>query len=82
VQERLAQEDTKDVVMLDGFPRNHAQADALNSMLVDSDRQLDSVINIHVRPEVLVERLNGRFICRNCGPTYHRLYNPTNLEVT
>ena len=53
VQERLAQDDTKDGFMLDGFPRNLAQADALNAMLVDSDRQLDAVINIHVRPEVL-----------------------------
>ena len=46
VQERLAQDDTKDGFMLDGFPRNLAQADALNAMLVDSDRQLDAVINI------------------------------------
>ena len=82
VQERLAQDDTKDGFMLDGFPRNLAQADALNAMLVDSDRQLDAVINIHVRPEVLVERLSGRFICRNCGTTYHRLYNPTKVEGT
>lgn len=82
VQERLAQDDTKDGFMLDGFPRNLAQADALNAMLVDSDRQLDAVINIHVRPEVLVERLGGRFICRNCGTTYHRLYNPTKVEGT
>ncbi|MHA3803693.1 adenylate kinase [Limosilactobacillus fermentum] len=82
VQERLAQDDTKDGFMLDGFPRNLAQADALNAMLVDSDRQLDAVINIHVCPEVLVERLSGRFICRNCGTTYHRLYNPTKVEGT
>ncbi|APU46228.1 adenylate kinase [Limosilactobacillus fermentum] len=82
VQERLAQDDTKDGFMLDGFPRNLAQADALNAMLVDSDRQLDAVINIHVSPEVLVERLSGRFICRNCGTTYHRLYNPTKVEGT
>lgn len=82
VQERLAQDDTKDGFMLDGFPRNLAQADALNAMLVDSDRQLDAVINIHVRPEVLVERLSDRFICRNCGTTYHRLYNPTKVEGT
>ena len=82
VQERLAQDDTKDGFMLDGFPRNLAQADALNAMLVDSDRQLDAVINIHVRPEVLVERLSGRIICRNCGTTYHRLYNPTKVEGT
>ncbi|WP_333485537.1 adenylate kinase [Limosilactobacillus fermentum] len=82
VQERLAQDDTKDGFMLDGFPRNLAQADALNAMLVDRDRQLDAVINIHVRPEVLVERLSGRIICRNCGTTYHRLYNPTKVEGT
>ena len=41
-------------------------------MLADSGRKLDAVINIHVNPDILVERLSGRFICRNCGTTYHR----------
>ena len=76
VKERLAQDDTKNGFMLDGFPRNLNQAAALDKMLAESDRHLDAVINIHVEPDVLVERLSGRFICRNCGATYHIVHIP------
>ncbi len=80
VKDRLAEDDTKVGFMLDGFPRNLAQAEALDQMLADSDRKLDAVLNIHVEPEVLVERLTGRFICRNCGATYHKLYHMPKVE--
>ena len=82
VKERLAQDDVKDGFMLDGFPRNLAQAEALNQMLEVDGKKLDAVINIHVDPEVLVDRLGGRFICRNCGATYHKLYNQPKVEGT
>lgn len=82
VKERLAQDDTKDGFMLDGFPRNLAQANALNEMLAEDGRKLDAVINIHVEPDVLVDRLSGRFICKNCGATYHKLYNKPKVGGT
>ncbi|KIS03108.1 Adenylate kinase [Paucilactobacillus wasatchensis] len=82
VQERLAKADTAAGFMLDGFPRNLTQAKALDKMLDDSNRQLDAVLNIDVDPAVLAERLTGRFICRNCGATYHRIYNPPKVEGT
>ena len=82
VKERLAQDDTKNGFMLDGFPRNLAQANALNEMLAEDGRKLDAVVNIHVEPSVLVDRLSGRFICKNCGATYHKLYNKPKVEGT
>lgn len=82
VKERLAEADMAKGFMLDGFPRNLVQAESLNQMLADSGRKLDAVINIHVNPDILVERLSGRFICRNCGTTYHRLYNMPKVEGT
>lgn len=82
VQERLAQHDVKDGFMLDGFPRNLAQAEALNAMLEADGKKLDAVINIHVDPEVLVDRLSGRYICKECGATYHKLYNQPKVEGT
>ncbi len=82
VQERLAQDDGKDGFMLDGFPRNLAQAEALNAMLEADGKKLDAVINIHVDPEVLVDRLSGRYICKECGATYHKLYNQPKVEGT
>ena len=82
VQERLAQDDVKDGFMLDGFPRNLVQAEALNAMLEADGKKLDAVINIHVDPEVLVDRLSGRYICKECGATYHKLYNQPKVEGT
>ena len=82
VKERLAQDDTKDGFMLDGFPRNLAQANALNEMLAEDGCKLDAVVDIHVEPDVLVDRLSGRFICKNCGATYHKLYNKPKVEGT
>lgn len=82
VKERLSQSDTKDGFMLDGFPRNLVQAKALNEMMADKGSKLDAVINIHVEPAVLVDRLSGRFICKNCGASYHKLFHMPKVEGT
>lgn len=82
VKERLAQKDTKEGFLLDGFPRNMAQAEALEEIGKELGRELNGVINIHVDPESLMERLTGRYICRNCGATYHKVFNPTKVEGT
>ena len=77
VKERLAQDDIKEKgFLLDGFPRTIEQAHALDQILVDLGLELEGVINIEVNPESLVERLSGRFICRSCGATYHKVFNP------
>lgn len=82
VKERLSQDDTKNGFMLDGFPRNLVQAKALNEMLADEGRKLDAVINIHVEPSILVDRLSGRFICKQCGASYHKLFHRPKVEGT
>ncbi|MBU7563712.1 adenylate kinase [Pediococcus ethanolidurans] len=82
VEERLSEDDTNAGFMLDGYPRNIDQAHALETMTTKLDKAINAVINIHVDPAVLVERLSGRFICKNCGATYHKLYNPPKVEGT
>lgn len=82
VRERLSQDDVANGYMLDGYPRTIDQAEALDQFGTELDRNVDAVINIHVEPEVLIERLSGRFICRTCGATYHKIYNPTKVEGT
>lgn len=77
VRDRLTEADTAVGFLLDGFPRNLAQAKALELMGKELDRSLTAVINIHVDPDSLLERLTGRYICRSCGATYHKLFNPT-----
>ncbi|AYW47893.1 adenylate kinase [Tetragenococcus osmophilus] len=82
VKERLAESDAQDGFLLDGFPRTLDQAQSLDEMMQDLGKELDAVIEIRVPEEVLVERLSGRYICRNCGATYHKLFNPTKVEGT
>ncbi|KRN81870.1 adenylate kinase [Pediococcus ethanolidurans] len=82
VEDRLAEDDTNAGFMLDGYPRNLEQANALDKMTAKLNKPINAVINIHVDPEVLIERLSGRFICKNCGATYHKLYNPPKVEGT
>ncbi|MBP2097789.1 adenylate kinase [Enterococcus rivorum] len=82
VKERLAEPDTEKGFLLDGFPRTLDQAKALNEMLKDLNKQIDAVIDIHVEENVLIERLAGRFMCRTCGATYHKLFNPPKVEGT
>lgn len=76
VRERLSKDDCKKGFLLDGFPRTVAQAEALENILADLDRRINYVINIQVDKDILMERLTGRRICKNCGATYHLVFNP------
>ncbi len=76
VRERLMKDDCQNGFLLDGFPRTVEQAKALDEMLKSIGRQLDHVLLIEVRKDVLMERLTGRRICRQCGATYHMVFNP------
>lgn len=66
VKERLAMEDCRGGYILDGFPRTVPQAEAL-----DTFAKIDSVIELAVDDQVLVNRLSGRRVCVKCGATYH-----------
>ncbi len=63
-------------VLLDGFPRNRAQAEALDRVLRERGDDLVAVIHLVVPREALIERLSGRLVCQQCGATYHRIFNP------
>ncbi|MFC3885313.1 adenylate kinase [Bacillus songklensis] len=80
VRERLSKADCQNGFLLDGFPRTVAQAEALEQMLEELDRKIDYVINIDVDQSILMERLTGRRICKDCGATYHLVFNPPAKE--
>ncbi len=80
VAERLAQADCANGFLLDGFPRTAAQADALAKILSDLNMKLDGVINIEVDNKILIDRLTGRRVCRQCGATFHQIFNPPKQE--
>ncbi|TMW70046.1 adenylate kinase [Alteribacter natronophilus] len=76
VRDRLSQDDCKGGFLLDGFPRTVAQAEALEEILAELDRQLDHVVYINVPEEDLFKRLTGRWVCPDCGTSYHEIFNP------
>ena len=69
VKERLEADDAQKGFILDGFPRNTAQAVTLDSELSAMGRTLDAALLVSVEPEVIVERLSSRRTCRACGYT-------------
>ncbi|CAN5673744.1 adenylate kinase [soil metagenome] len=71
VRDRLAEEDARAGFVLDGFPRNLAQADALDEILAEQEASLDAALVLEVSEEVSLRRLAGRRVCRRCGRNYH-----------
>ncbi|MET3550030.1 adenylate kinase [Paenibacillus favisporus] len=80
VEERLQQSDCEKGFLLDGFPRTLSQAEALDEILSRLNTKLDHVINLKVDRGKLMARLTGRRICKNCGATYHVIFNPPKQE--
>ena len=76
IKERLTRPDCKTGAILDGFPRTPVQAGALQKMLADFKGDVDVVPFITAAPEILIERLSGRWTCRAQGHIYHQKFNP------
>ncbi len=76
VRDRVKQPDAAAGAVLDGFPRTPAQAVALNAMLGELGGKVNLVPYIKVEPQVLIERLSGRWSCPVCGSVYHEKFNP------
>ena len=71
VKERLSKDDGKDGFLLDGFPRNLKQAEALEEIGKEINRPINYVIDINVPEEILKDRITGRRVCKKCGAPYH-----------
>jgi adenylate kinase len=68
--------DEADSWILDGFPRNESQAEALDRMLADIDAELDAAVALEAPDDLLVERLSGRRTSEATGNIYHAEYDP------
>ncbi|SRR6266508_2511862 len=76
VIDRLQEPDAEDGVILDGFPRNVPQAEALDRALADNGSHVDEALYLAVQPDELLRRLSGRWLCRQCQASYHEVFNP------
>ena len=76
VIEHISAQDCESGAILDGFPRNLKQAEALDIALAQQAKAIDKVVYIKVCEEELLRRLSGRWICRNCQAPYHTVNSP------
>jgi len=74
--ERIGRPDAAAGFILDGFPRNLAQALALDEALERAGKSIDLALSVEVADAELVRRLGGRWLCRSCGAIYHELASP------
>lgn len=80
IEDRLKQEDCKQGFILDGFPRNTAQAETLDGMLKKLNMPLDSALSVDVPKEDLMKRLTGRRTCKGCGQMYNVYFSAPKKE--
>jgi adenylate kinase len=80
IEQRIADPEAKNGVILDGFPRNVTQAEALDAMFARHGLKLDHVILMEVDQAALIDRLSGRFTCAACGASYHDRNAPLGRE--
>ncbi len=80
--DRLTAPDAASGVILDGFPRNRAQAKALEAALAESGSKVDRAVTIEVPTDELVRRLSGRWVCRDSGHVYNENTNPPKVPGT
>jgi len=80
VGDRLNAPDAADGALLDGFPRTVAQAEALSDYLAEKGRQVTHCLCLEVPDGVLVSRLAGRRMCRECGAGFHVEFSPPPAE--
>ena len=80
VEERLAEDDTKDGLIFDGFPRNLSQTSLSDEVLAKFDKQVDLAINLDVSEELILERISTRRVCPNCNAVYNIKNLPPKVE--
>ncbi len=74
--ERLSQKDAARGALLDGFPRTLEQAEALDEALATKGRRVEKALYLTAPRETLLNRVAGRWICKDCQATYHEVFNP------
>lgn len=82
ITSRLKEDDVKNGVILDGFPRTLPQAEALDKMLAEENKKIDMVVNLETPRDELLERTINRRNCsnKNCNAIYNLVLHPPKVE--
>jgi adenylate kinase len=79
IKEKLQEYADKNIIF-DGFPRTIPQAESLDNLLSQLNKNIDAVILFKIEDEEVVKRLAGRRVCPSCGAVYHVVYNPPKID--
>ena len=82
LRDRLGAPDCANGVILDGFPRTGAQAEALDHLLAARGARINAAISFDVEDQAMIERVAGRFTCSACGEGYHRTFKQPKIADT
>lgn len=82
ITSRLKEDDVKNGLILDGFPRTVNQAKVLDKMLAEEEKKIDIVVNLETPEEEILERITNRRICTNsdCKAVYNTVLTPSKVE--
>ena len=80
IRERIARPDADQGFILDGFPRNIAQAEALDDILDKLGKPIDAVLQFDVDAEMLIQRMIGRLTCISCGALFNLFTQPPAID--
>jgi len=80
--ERISLPDAQAGFILDGYPRNLAQAGILDEALGNLGKQVDLVVYLDTSEAVVIQRLSGRLVCKNCGANFHATNMPPKKTMT
>ena len=81
IRERIMRPDAENGFIMDGFPRNLEQAEALDTMLTNLGRPIDAVLQINVDFDLLMQRMVGRLTCLSCGTLFNSFTNPPSIDT-
>jgi len=80
IRERIMRPDAENGFILDGYPRNLEQAEALDGLLASLGRPIDAVLQINVDFDLLMQRMVGRLTCLSCGALFNSFTNPPAID--
>ena len=80
VLDRLTQPDCEKGFILDGFPRNLLQAEALSRALAEKGQDIDAALHLTIEEETILKRMSGRRVCQHCGASYNIHGMPPRIE--
>ena len=82
IEEKLKEDDVKEMFLLDGFPRTVKQVEILDQALEHVGSQIDCAFFIDLDEEEIVRRLTGRRVCSSCGALYNVTFKPPRIDAT